>query len=542
MMPNVHCSPLRPPPNTWSETTPNSTGASDWASDRSTVRVASARPQSSAGTISRRAASIGGFWADSMRPARIRYGRAVTALRVVSAGMNSTVARQGAHGRHQDAGVEKAPPQQPVAQAARDQHADDRPAADDQQQQVGQGLVDLELLPDELGPEGLDAGQVEVPAGAGDDQDDVGADAQHRPHRRRRCPSAAAARRRAPCPGRARPPGPRPGAGRRWPGGVFAADRAAPERQSARRGRRPRPSVGAVWSKRGDATSGRLGQPEHEPGQKEGRQGQQHEGRPPRQGGDVAGHREADAGADQLAGEDVAVDAAALGSLEVVADQRRHHRAGGGGDRAEHEAGQDQPAEGGDGGAPDHGHPPGGDGQPEDPGAAAAVGHHAERQAGHGGDQRADRDQQADVGVADVQGGPQRAAAAPTVEASALLRARMAASARMTRVRSWPPEGALEMPAGDAGHLAGAAADLVGAGPWHASPHPTGRVEAPRVALAGPGLYFLVSQKILSISAIWARRLSATAVSVVFLACAGGLGGVPEQLVQLRELLRDGPA
>ena len=53
------------------------------------------------------------------------------------------------------------------------------------------------------------------------------------------------------------------------------------------------------------------------------------------------------------------------------------------------------------------------DRDPQDAGAAKAVGHDPERQAGQGGDQRTDRDQQTDVGIADVQSGPQGAGRSP---------------------------------------------------------------------------------------------------------------------------------
>ena len=94
MTTNVHRRPLVPPPNTYWETTPNSTGASAWAAVRTKLRTPSARPHSHGGMMSSRAASIGGFWADRKTAASTTYGSAVTALRVTRAGMNSTHGRR----------------------------------------------------------------------------------------------------------------------------------------------------------------------------------------------------------------------------------------------------------------------------------------------------------------------------------------------------------------------------------------------------------------------------------------------------------------
>src|SRR6185312_6330417 len=69
---NVHLRPLLPPPKTWSEMAPKSSGARACASDLTTVRTASARPQSRAGMTSSRAASSGGFCAASMKAAATR--------------------------------------------------------------------------------------------------------------------------------------------------------------------------------------------------------------------------------------------------------------------------------------------------------------------------------------------------------------------------------------------------------------------------------------------------------------------------------------
>ena len=160
----------------------------------------------------------------------------------------------------------------------------------------------------------------------------------------------------------------------------------------------------AFGRKRVAAAARRLRQPDDEPGEHKGRQGQDHERRPPRQGGDVAGDREADARAEELAGEDEAVDPAALGRGEVVADERGDERPGGRGHGAEREPRQQELAEVGHGRAPDHRDAPEHDRQAEEPGSAHAVREDSEREAGRGGDERRDRDEQADVRVVDVQG------------------------------------------------------------------------------------------------------------------------------------------
>ncbi len=278
---------------------------------------------------------------------------------------------------------------------------EDGAAPDHEEEEIGQELVDAELLLDELGREGLDPGQVEVAAGAGHDQNDVGADAQHRPGRVDQVERLgsqlvpvqdlvgiglhAAAR------------GDQLGVGRRGRGVVFSA--------SGRR-RRSR-ALGALRNERRSTTAIGFGQPQHDPAQDERRHGQQHERRPPGQGGDIAGHGEAQAGPEKLAGEDVAVDAAPFGALEVIADERGHDRTGRGRDHAQGEAGEEQLPERRHRRAPHHGHAPGQDGQAEGPGAAEAIRHHAEGQARHRRHQGTDGHQQADVGVADVQGAAQ---------------------------------------------------------------------------------------------------------------------------------------
>src|SRR5207253_9265392 len=89
----------------------------------------------------------------------------------------------------------------------------------------------------------------------------------------------------------------------------------------------------------------RLGELEHEPREREGGQGEDHERGAPGERGDVAGDGKADAGSPELAGEDVAVDPAALRGGEVVAYERGDERAGRRGDAAEEDAREEELAE-----------------------------------------------------------------------------------------------------------------------------------------------------------------------------------------------------
>ena len=157
------------------------------------------------------------------------------------------------------------------------------------------------------------------------------------------------------------------------------------------------------------AAAFRLAQPPHDQGEHERRQREDHEGGAPRERGDVAGDREADAGADVLAGEDHAVDPAALPAPEPVADERGDHRSGRGGDGAEEEPRPEQLGEVRGRGAPEHRDAPGDDRHPEHARPRHPVGQDAERQRRNGADEGADRHQQADVGVRDVQPRPELA-------------------------------------------------------------------------------------------------------------------------------------
>ena len=151
----------------------------------------------------------------------------------------------------------------------------------------------------------------------------------------------------------------------------------------------------------------RLGQLQHRPRDDERGNRENDERQSPRQRGDVAGHREADPRAEQLAGEHVAVDPATLGAGEPVPEHRRHHRAGRGGRDAEKQPGDQQVVERARGRAPDHARAPEHDRQPEGRRTPHPVREHPERDARDRGDDRVDPDQQPDVGVVDVQGMPQ---------------------------------------------------------------------------------------------------------------------------------------
>ena len=146
-----------------------------------------------------------------------------------------------------------------------------------------------------------------------------------------------------------------------------------------------------------------LAQPPHDRGEREGRQGEDDERGSPRERGDVAGDGEADARAEVLAGEDDAIDPAALPAPEPVADERGDHRAGRGRDRPEEESRPEQLCEARRGGAPEHRRAPEDDRPSEHAGPAHAVGQNAERQCCDRADERAHCDEQADVRVRDVQ-------------------------------------------------------------------------------------------------------------------------------------------
>ena len=165
-----------------------------------------------------------------------------------------------------------------------------------------------------------------------------------------------------------------------------------------------RPQVGGKHSL---AAALRLAQAPDDDGEGEGRQREDDERSAPREEGDVAGDREAHAGAEVLARENDAVDPAALPASEPVADERGDHRPGRGRDGAEEEARPKQLPEARGRRAPQHRAAPEDDRRAEHPSSSHAVGQDAERQRRHRADEGADRDEQADVRVRDVQAGTQ---------------------------------------------------------------------------------------------------------------------------------------
>ena len=175
---------------------------------------------------------------------------------------------------------------------------------------------------------------------------------------------------------------------------VFAEDRVQ------RRPARDRLRAGRDCA--GSATH-RLGQLQHRPRDQERRDREDDERRPPRDRRNVTGDSESDPRAEQLAGQHVAPDLAALSADEPIADHRRDDRSGRGGRDAEREPGEQQHAEGARGRTPDHADAPQHDRAAEDRRPAQPVGEHPEREAGDRGNERVDRDQQTDVSVGDVQ-------------------------------------------------------------------------------------------------------------------------------------------
>ena len=292
--------------------------------------------------------------------------------------------------------------QQGVPERAAGQHPDDRAGADDQQQEVGEHLVDAVLSTHELHAERLHAGQEVVAECPGHDQGDVGADPKHIPDRL------------AEAHPRARVELEQAGVGHdpAGLGDALRVRRLVPLLfrlrlgLGLRGGTRGRPVAG-LGGEHALPAAGRLRQPEDQVREEEGRKGEDDEGGAPRQRGDVAGDGEADARPGQLPGEDVAEDLASLRPRDPVADQRRHRGRRGSGHRPEPDPVEEQLRERGCGRAPDHRDAPDHDRDAKDPGAPRPVGEHAERNREHGSHQRRHGDQQADVGVPDVQRMPQ---------------------------------------------------------------------------------------------------------------------------------------
>ncbi len=140
-----------------------------------------------------------------------------------------------------------------------------------------------------------------------------------------------------------------------------------------------------------------------QPGDPKGRQCQAEEADPPRQQGQLARHDISETYADQLAGEDVAIDASTPLRLEVVAHQRgdrrhrhRHHR-------AERQTGEQQTEVRRGGSAEAHGHAPQRDGEGQHTSAVRAIHQPAERKGGDGADEERGGQQQTDLGLADAQ-------------------------------------------------------------------------------------------------------------------------------------------
>ena len=83
-----------------------------------------------------------------------------------------------------------------------------------------------------------------------------------------------------------------------------------------------------LGNERSATSSFRLGKPNNRPGKQESGNGEDEEGEAPGEGGNVTGDGETEAGADQLAAQDEAVDASALRTGEIIAHQRSDARAG----------------------------------------------------------------------------------------------------------------------------------------------------------------------------------------------------------------------
>jgi len=184
---------------------------------------------------------------------------------------------------------------------------------------------------DEFHPEGLHAGQEVVPAGTRDDQGDIGADAQDvaggreeahvfdGPHLQQ-----TGVRRHVLLSGQ--------------PLGIGHDFLRHLRLGILRHGRR----VGGIGDEHSLPAPQGLGQTEEEIRQHEGGHGQYPERQPPGEGGDISRHCESQAGSDQLTGQDEAVDPPALSTLEVVADERCHNRAGRAGNEAQCEPGEQE--------------------------------------------------------------------------------------------------------------------------------------------------------------------------------------------------------
>src|SRR6185503_5089890 len=217
-----------------------------------------------------------------------------------------------------------------IADGAAGEHTDDAGDPDDQQDERADDLRDAVLLRDELDPEGLNAGEEVVAARTRNDERDVrldredvarGGDEVHLP----------------------------------W---VSSEEElrirldSAFSREMLRVGDlgliliplsiRP---LDSLRLEKGLAAADGLAKVEHEPGENKGRQRKDCECGAPGQRGDPAAHGEPDRCAHELPRDDVAVDAAALGRREPVADERGDDRSGGGGHATQEDAREQEPVE-----------------------------------------------------------------------------------------------------------------------------------------------------------------------------------------------------
>ena len=133
----------------------------------------------------------------------------------------------------------------------------------------------------------------------------------------------------------------------------------------------------------GRASPGRLGQMNHQPGQEEGGKSKDHKCGPPGEGGDVARDGKPEARAEQLTGEDEAIDPATLAGREIVADERGNERPGCCRDRPQEHASEEQLTEAADARAPQHRRAPQHNRAAERPRAPDPVSEHPERQRRH---------------------------------------------------------------------------------------------------------------------------------------------------------------
>ena len=165
--------------------------------------------------------------------------------------------------------------------------------------------------------------------------------------------------------------------------------------------------LGGLLTERLRATPRRFGCRQHVAGQHKCGQRERHERRSPRQRGDVTGDGEAESGAQQLAGQDVAVDLAPFGAGEVVTDEGGDHRARRSCHQAEEHTDQQQLLERADRRARDHGQSPHDDRGSERPRTVRPIRQNAERNAGHRAHHRGHGHEQTDVGIGDVESSAQ---------------------------------------------------------------------------------------------------------------------------------------